>query len=77
MTGTQTERLVAFLRSHPDATSLEVTMACGIVNVTGRVSDARAQGIDIVCERRPDGRQGYRVVERIPVTQGTQEALPL
>ncbi len=63
---TQTDRLIAFLRSHPQATSLEVTMACGIVNVTGRVSDARAQGFDIVCERRSDGRQGYRVVERRP-----------
>jgi hypothetical protein len=61
---TQTERLVEFLRSHPEATSLEITLACNIVNVTGRVSDARAQGVDIVCERRADGRQGYRIVER-------------
>ena len=60
---TQTERLIAFLRSHPEATSLDITLACGIVNVTGRVSDARAAGVDIVCERRSDGRQGYRVVE--------------
>lgn len=60
---TQTERLVEYLRSHPEATSLEVTMACGIVNVTGRVSDARAAGYDIRCERRSDGRQGYVLVE--------------
>ena len=64
---TQTERLVAFLRTHPEATSLEVTMATGCVNVTGRVSDARAQGIDIRCERRSDGRLGYRIVEPAPV----------
>ena len=72
---TQVDRLVAFLRSHPEATSLEVTLACGIVNVTGRVSDARAQGIDIVCERRSDGRQGYRVRERARVTTGEQVAV--
>lgn len=64
---TQTDRLVEFLRSHPEATSLEVTLACGIVNVTGRISDARAAGVDIVCVRRSDGRQGYRVVDPEPV----------
>ena len=74
---TQVERLVAFLRSHPEATSLEVTLACRIVNVTGRVSDARAQGIDIVCERRSDGEFGYRVRESRPVDVGTQEAMRL
>ncbi|MBA2439596.1 MAG: hypothetical protein H0V50_02850 [Thermoleophilaceae bacterium] len=63
---TQTDRLIAYLRSHPGASSLEVTMACGIV--TGRVSDARALGIDVVCERRQDGRQGYRIV--VPVLTG-------
>jgi hypothetical protein len=65
--GTQTARLVAYLRDHPEATSLDITLACGIVNVTGRVSDARAAGTDIVCVRRFDGRQGYVVVEPEPV----------
>lgn len=60
---TQTERLIAYVRSHPEASSLDITLACGIVNVTGRVSDARAQGVDIVCVRRFDGRQGYVVRE--------------
>jgi hypothetical protein len=60
---TQKERLVEFLRSHPGATSLEITLACRIVNVTGRVSDARADGLDIRCERRSDGEQGYTVYE--------------
>ena len=61
---TQTQRLVAFLRSHPQATSLEITLACGIVNTTGRISDARAAGFVIECERRSDGRQGYRLIEQ-------------
>ena len=61
---TQTARLVEYLRTHPEATSLDITLACGIVNVTGRVSDARAEGIDIRCIRRFDGRLGYRVVEQ-------------
>ena len=65
---TQTARLIAFLRTHPEATSLEVTLATAIVNVTGRVSDARAQGVDVVCERRSDGRKGYRIAQ--PVTTG-------
>ena len=69
---TQTDRLIAFLREHPEATSLEVTMATSICNVTGRVSDARAAGVDIVCSRRADGRQGYRVREPRPVDRGEQ-----
>ena len=77
MKGTQVDRLVSFLRSHPEATSLEVTLATSIVNVTGRVSDARAQGFDVRCERRSDGRLGYRVVEPRPVTEGEQVALAL
>jgi len=64
---TQTTRLVAFLRTHPEASSLDVTLACGIVNVTGRVSDARAAGIDVVCVRRSDGRLGYVVRDPEPV----------
>jgi len=59
---TQTARLIAFLRTHPQATSLEITLACWIVNTTGRISDARAAGFVIECERRSDGRQGYRLV---------------
>ena len=59
----QTARLVAFLRTHPNATSLEITLAINCVNVTGRVSDARAQGYVIECERRFDGRQSYRLID--------------
>ena len=60
--GTQTARLIDYLRDHPEATSLDITLACGIVNTTGRISDARAEGVDIRCVRREDGRQGYVVV---------------
>ena len=63
----QTERVLQFIRSHPEATSLEITWACGVVNVTGRISDARAAGYDIVCERRFDGQQGYTLREPSPV----------
>jgi hypothetical protein len=61
---TQTDRLIRFLRDHPGASSLELTLALGIVNVTGRVSDARAEGHVIECKRRADKRQGYTLVEK-------------
>jgi len=60
---TQTQRVLAYLRSNPGASSLEITLACGIVNVTGRISDLRAQGYEVKCYRRSDGRDGYLVVE--------------
>jgi len=60
---TQTDKLVRFLRDNVGATSLEITLACGIVNVTGRVSDARAEGHVIECRRRVgDHRQGYYLI---------------
>jgi hypothetical protein len=70
---TQTARLIAYLRSHPGATSLQITHALALVNVTGRVSDARAQGIDIECVR-DGGLARYFVREHAPLS-GTQEAL--
>jgi hypothetical protein len=60
---TQTDRLVRYLREHDGATSLEITLACGIVNVTGRISDARAAGTIIECRKRADKRQGYFIVQ--------------
>lgn len=79
---TQTDRLIAYLRAHPGASSLDVTLDCGIVNVTGRVSDARAAGHTIKCQRRSvDHRLGYwlvePVVERIVPLVGTQETAGL
>ena len=61
---TQVDRLRAYLLANPGASSLEVTLACGIVNVTGRVSDLRARDIDVRCRKRADGRDGYWIVER-------------
>ena len=64
MNGTQVEVLVRYLREHPGATSLEITKATDIVNVTGRVSDARKRpGIDIDCRKRKDGRDAYYLTE--------------
>jgi hypothetical protein len=60
----QTERLVRWLRANPGSTSLEITMALGLVNVTGRVSDARSAGFVIDCRRRTDKRQAYYLVEQ-------------
>ena len=59
---TQTARLIAYLRDHPEATSLDITLAVGIVNVTGRVSDARAAGISIDAPTL-DRASGYVLVE--------------
>lgn len=64
---TQTDRVVEFIRRNPGASSLEITLATGAVNVTGRVSDGRAAGHQIVCARRRDGRMGYTYVEPEPV----------
>lgn len=61
---TQTQRLIAFLRQNPGSTSLEITLATSLVNVTGRVSDARAAGFVVDCRKRTDGRKGYWIVER-------------
>ena len=60
---TQTDRLIRFLRDHPGSTSLELTLALGIVNTTGRISDARKEGHVIECRKRRDKRQGYWLVE--------------
>jgi len=61
---TQADRLLRYLRLNPGASSLEVTLDLGIVNVTGRVSDLRARGYVIECRRRADRIDGYRVLEK-------------
>jgi hypothetical protein len=71
---TQTERLLAFLKGNPGASSLEITLATRIVNVTGRVSDLRAAGHRIECVKDDDGVARYVVVHRT-VTKGEQVAL--
>ena len=50
----QTERLIRWLRANPGSSSIELTMALRVVNVTGRVSDARAEGYVIDAVRGPD-----------------------
>ena len=75
---TQTARLIAYLRANPGASSLEITHALALVNVTGRVSDARAQGVAIECRKRADGRLGYYIREARPAPlSGQQESLAL
>ncbi|MBA3583015.1 MAG: hypothetical protein H0W36_00545 [Gemmatimonadetes bacterium] len=54
-------RLVAFLQTHPGASADDIWQATRIAKYTGRISDARAQGFDIVCATRADGRPGYWV----------------
>ena len=68
MKATQVDRLVDYLRSHPGASGLEIVHALSMPKYTGRISDARAQGFDVVCETRSDGRKGY-VLREQPVQQ--------
>jgi hypothetical protein len=68
----QPMRLLRYLREHPGASSLEITTDLFIVNVTGRVSDLRAGGYEIACRKRPDGHDGYVIVEPRPVMAGEQ-----
>lgn len=58
---TQTDRLLAFLERHPGASSLEITQALAIINVTGRISDLRAKGIRVE-DRREGGVHRYYLV---------------
>jgi hypothetical protein len=61
---TQTTRLIAYLKAHPGASSLEIIRDLAIVNTTGRISDIRAlPGFDVDCRKRPDGRDGYWLTE--------------
>lgn len=76
--GSQTARLLEWLRHNPGSSSLEVTMALRIVNVTGRVSDLRAAGYIVDCREDKSGVARYTVREPRPVpvvTQGEQEGL--
>lgn len=62
----QAMRLLRWLREHQGASSLEVTAALAIVNVTGRVSDLRSAGYRIECLKGPDRRDRYYVREPRP-----------
>jgi hypothetical protein len=74
----QAARLLRWLREHQGASSLEVTAALSIVNVTGRVSDLRAAGYIIECRKGHDRRDRYFVREPRPEPiQGEQIGLAL
>lgn len=66
----QVERLVQYIRDNPGASGLELVTRLALPKYTSRISDARAQGIDIECFLRSDGIRGYRIKEARPVTTG-------
>jgi hypothetical protein len=68
-------RVLRYVRDHPWASSLEITRDLAIVNVTGRISDLRAAGYNVVCRRRPDGVDGYAEVAVQKVDRGETVAL--
>lgn len=76
---TQAERVLAYLRAYPLASAIEVAMGCHpwVSNPRARISDLRDLGYDVICERRWDGANGYRIRERQRVTTGVQEGLAL
>lgn len=57
----QNERVLAFIRSHPGCTALDIAHGCSpwISNPRARISDLRKQGIVIDCEK---GR--FTVIEK-------------
>lgn len=71
---TQSDRVLAFLRSHPQATALDIAHGCHpwVSNPRARISDLRANGHVIDMVKRDDGRNGFVVRD---VTTGTQEPL--
>ena len=76
MKPTQVDRLLIYLADNPGASSLDITLATSIVNVTGRVSDARKRGHAIDCRKRDDGLDGYWIMPR-RVTSGEQVGMAL
>ncbi len=60
---TQTERLLAYLHAHPDASGLEIIEALHMPKYTSRISDLRAKGIDVVAFRDRETIWRYRIME--------------
>lgn len=74
----QAMRLLRWLRSNPGASSLEITQALSIVNVTGRVSDLRGAGYIVECLKGADRRDRYFVREpRSEPVRGSQVGMGL
>lgn len=71
---TQSDRLLEFIRTHPGCSIAEITRAMDpfIANPRARISDLRAADYVIACRKDPHGVDRYYVVERRPVTNGTQ-----
>lgn len=63
---TQVERVVAFVRSHPGCSTMELQLGLHpfVSNPRARISDARAAGHVIDCRRRGDGERGYVLIEQ-------------
>ena len=61
---TQTDRIVAYIRDHPDCSILDIVRGLDpfCANPRARISDARKEGHEIVCERGKDGVQRYALV---------------
>jgi hypothetical protein len=60
---TQTERLRRYLYANPGASGMEIITTLRLPKYTSRISDLRAQGVDVRCERGRDGVRRYRIVE--------------
>jgi len=63
---TDWQRVVAFLRDHPDSSVMEIRLALWVSNVTGRMSDARNNGIEFVKHRDDKGVYRYSIVRKWP-----------
>jgi hypothetical protein len=59
---TDVDRIVAWLREHPDSTVMEVRFALYISNVTARMSDARERGHAFTKRRDAKGHYRYSLV---------------
>lgn len=72
MEATQNERVLAYLRAHPGATAMELAHGCSpwVSNPRARISDLRANGYRVDMVKREDGRNGFVVVEPVPVASG-------
>lgn len=71
MTETQADRVLAFLRSEVDPTVMDIAHGCHpwVANPWARIGDLRKAGYVIECVRRPDGHNGFRLIEG-PMTLG-------
>lgn len=73
---TQAQRLLAFLRSNPGTTTMQIQLGMSpfIANPRARISDLRAQGFRIEC-RRVEGVDRFYLEERPAPLNGTQRGL--